>query len=127
MQTSTEIRRSRLEQLIQRYGSVAELNAALGWPRTDPKLAQIRNANTRAGRAKPYQMGDAMARDIEEKLQLEHGWMDTPSSYKELYGDSDQRAKVIELMEAMPPHRWATVVRLVDAIAKPSDEENGKD
>ncbi len=78
MQTVSETRRNRLEMLIERHGSVAELNTALGWARTDPKLAQIRNANIRKGRAKPHQMGDAMAREIEEKLTLALGWMDTP-------------------------------------------------
>jgi hypothetical protein len=78
MKTVAETRRERLEILIEKHGSVAVLNEALGWARTDPKLAQIRNANVRAGRAKPYQMGDAMARDIEDKLRLERGWMDTP-------------------------------------------------
>ncbi len=83
MQTVSETRRNRLEMLIAKYGSVAELNTALGWVRTDPKLAQIRNANVRKGRAKPHQMGDAMAREIEERLVLPVGWMDTPPNSHE--------------------------------------------
>lgn len=78
MQTVSETRRWRLEQLIEKHGSIAALNTALGWVRTDPKLALVRNANKRAGRAKPHQMGDAMAREIEETLELPLGWMDTP-------------------------------------------------
>lgn len=127
MYTAAEIRRIRLEILIKRYASVAALNAELGWPRTDPKLAQIRNANPRADRAKPYQMGDAMARDIEKKLQLERGWMDTPPSYAELHGENDPRTKAMELFEALPPEEWATALRLLSALEKPAAKNGTED
>ncbi len=119
MHTSAETRRLRLEMLVKAHGSTAALNTALGWTRTDPKLAQIRNANIRPGRDKPYQMGDAMAREIETKLKLEHGWMDTPPSYAELHGESDPRAKAMQLMEDLPKDQWDTALRLLDALAKP--------
>lgn len=84
MKTSAEIRRANLERLMQQHGSIAELNVALGWPRTDPKLSQIKNANKRPGRGDAtYQMGDAMAREMEEKLSLERGWMDNPPAYEQ--------------------------------------------
>lgn len=67
----------------------------------------------------PYTMGDETAREIEAKLNLPHGWMDTPPSYAEIHGEDDQRAKVQQLMEAMPPEQWATAVRLLDALAQP--------
>ena len=120
MQTASETRRTRLEMLIKKHGSIAALNVLMEWPRTDPKLAQIRSANMRSGRDKPYQMGDAMAREIEEKLSLGLGWMDTPPSYSEMLGDDDPRTKVMQLMEAMPPDQWATAVRLLDALAQPA-------
>lgn len=124
MQIVSETRRVRLEMLIKKHSSVAELNTALGWVRTDPKIAQIRNANVRKGRAKPHQMGDAMAREIEEKLSLGLGWMDTPPTYVELHGEQDPRTKVMLLMEAMPPDQWSTAVRLLDALAQPA-KSNG--
>lgn len=126
MQTVSETRRTRLEMLIKKHVSVAELNTALGWPRTDPKIAQIRNANVRKGRAKPHQMGDAMAREFEEKLSLGHGWMDTPPSYAELHGEEDPRTKVYLLMESLPPDQWPTAVRLLDALAQPATGTQGK-
>lgn len=126
MQTATETRRNRLEMLIKRFGSIAELNTALNWSRTDPKLALVRNANKRQGRAKPHQMGDAMAREIEEKLSLAIGWMDTPPSFAELHGEEDPRTKVYQLMEAMPPDQWPTAVRLLDALAQPATGTQGK-
>ena len=54
MQTVSETRRNRLEMLIKKFGSIAELNTKLDWNRTDPKLALVRNANKRQDRAKPH-------------------------------------------------------------------------
>lgn len=65
-------------------------------------------------------MGDPLARKIEERLELEKGWMDTPPTYAELHGEQDPRTKVMLLMEAMPPDQWATAVRLLDALAQPA-------
>ena len=122
MQTASETRRARLEMLIKRFQTAAALNTALGWARTDPKLAQIRNANTRPGREKPYQMGDAMAREIEEKLGLERGWMDTPPTYAEMGGGPDQRALAMSVFESLPEDQWATALRLLDALAQPASK-----
>lgn len=65
-------------------------------------------------------MGDPTARQIEEALNLPEGWMDTPLSYTETHNKEDPRALVMSLMEAMPASEWATVVRLVDALAQPA-------
>jgi hypothetical protein len=126
MQPVSETRRARLEMLIKRFRSIAELNTALSWTRTDPKLALVRNANKRQDRAKPHQMGDAMAREIEQKLSLALGWMDTPPSYTEMHGENDLRTKVMLLMEAMPPDQWPTAVRLLDALAQPATGTQSK-
>ncbi len=124
MQTSSEIRRSRLGQLVDRYGSIADLNQALGWPRTDPKLSQIKNNNKRPGRDASYQMGDAMAREIEDRLSLERGWMDNPISAAEQAETGNQRAKIAQLMDSLPEDQLAVALRLLDALAKPA-EGNG--
>ena len=120
--TIDETRRIRLEMLIKRHGEkIANLNEALGYERTHSQLARIRNKNMRTDRpGKFYVMGDEQAREIEEKLSLDVGWMDTPPSYAELYGEDDPRTKVMLLMEAMPPDQWSTAVRLLDALAQPS-------
>lgn len=119
MQTVSETRRTRLEMLIKKHGSLAELNEKLGWTRTDPKLSQIRNANTRPGRKKSYQMGDAMAREIEERLSLERGWMDTPPTYIELLGEEDPMAKAIMALEQLNREQIPVATRLITAIAQP--------
>lgn len=71
-------------------------------------------------------MGSPMARQIEKKLSLDHGWMDTPPTYAELHGNEDPRTKVMLLMESMPPDQWASIVRVVDALAQPA-KANGTD
>lgn len=124
MQTSSEIRRSRLTQLVDRYGSIADLNQALGWARTDPKLSQIKNNNKRPGREASYQMGDAMAREIEESLGLERGWMDNPIAATEQMDRADPRLKIAQLMESLPDDQLAVALRLLDALAKP-EQSNG--
>lgn len=120
--TIDETRRVRLEMLIKQYGGkLANLNEALGYERTHSQLARIRNKNARTDRpGKFYAMGDEQAREIEEKLALQNGWMDTAPTYAELHGENDPRTKVMQLMEAMPPDQWATAVRLLDALAQPS-------
>lgn len=119
MQTIAEIRRARLEQLIEQHGTIANLNVALGWPRTDPKLAQIRNANVRPGRDKPYQMGDAMARELEDTLGLERGWMDNLPNLFAL--PDDQRiVAMVRIMEAMPEWQRDQAMKIVATIAEPA-------
>ena len=118
--TIHETRLARLQILLREHGSVAALNEALGWPRTDVKLMQIKNENQRSGRGKVYQMGDAMARSIEQSLAKPRGWMDTPPSYAEMSGQQDPRAKLQLLMEQMPDDQWPLALRLLDALAQSS-------
>lgn len=122
METIEDTRRSRLEILVRKHRTMAALCEKLGYARNETAtLARILNANIRHDRGgKPYNMGSPMARHIEEKIGLPKGWMDTPITYAELHGQEDPRRKVIEMMEAMPPDQWATVVRLVDAVTQPA-------
>jgi hypothetical protein len=125
MQTIAETRRARLEMLIKRYGRLADLNEALGYERNATKLARLRNANARSDRpGKVFQMGDPQAREIEQKLGLERGWMDTPPGYEEL---GDHRIRhVAKLMEAMPEWQRDQAVKIVDTLAQPA-RNNGTD
>lgn len=121
MQTISETRLTRLTMLVKKHGnSLAQLNEALGLDRTDATLSQIRTKAPHSKTGKPRVMGDDLARKIEDKLSLDHGWMDTPPSYAELHGEDDPRTKVMLLMEALPPDQWPTAVRLLDALAQPT-------
>ena len=106
--------------LIRQYGSLADLNQAVGLERNAPQLARIKNANARLDRGTVYTMGDQQARDIEEKLGLERGWMDTPPTYTELTGEDDPKAKLMLLMEQIPQEDWPKAVRLLGALAEPA-------
>ncbi len=128
VQTIDETRRIRLEMLIKQHGGkLANLNEALGYERTHAKLSRIRNMNKRTDRpGKAFAMGDQQAREIEQKLSLDHGWMDTPPSYLEIHGEQDPRTKVMLLMEAMPPDQWPTAVRLLGALTQPATGTHGQ-
>lgn len=118
LQTIAETRRARLEQLIQKYGKLADLNVALGYERTATTLARIRNSNERKDRpGKAFQMGDAQAREIEMKLELPRGWMDTPPGFEAL--EEQGARQLLELFSQLPSAEKAKAVRLLDALAEP--------
>lgn len=72
----SDIRRENLNYLIEQYGSIANLNVTLGRKRKDGTLSQIRNSAINSLTQKPRSMGSFLAREIEKKLNLAHGWMD---------------------------------------------------
>jgi hypothetical protein len=120
MMTVHDARRARLLMLVQQHaGSMANLCEALGFARSDTaRLTRIANANLRHEReGKPYVMGDELARQIEAKLNLERGWMDTPPGYAD---PSDSRiTKALRLMEAMPEWQRDQAVKILDTLAQP--------
>jgi hypothetical protein len=124
MQTVTQTRLVRLQMLVKKHnGSLADLNEAIGLVRTDATLSQIRTRAPHSKTGKPRVMGDDLARKIEERLSLEPGWMDTPPSYAELLGQDDPRSRVLLAMEHMPADQLATVARLVQAVAQPTETD----
>lgn len=120
MQTVFETRKTRLAMLKKQYGKWSTLNDAIGWDKTSARLSQIHSGTMRKDRDTAYVMGDVMAREIETALKLPVGWLDTPPTYAELAGENDMRAKALAVMEAMPEDQWATALRLLDALAKPT-------
>lgn len=129
MQPVEDTRRERLKRLAEKEGGLANLCARLGLSRKETSgLSRILNANIRHEReGAPYVMGSQMARNLEDKLGLPSGLMDTPLTYAEIHNDEDPRTLVMHLMEGMPASEWATVVRLVDALAQPAPKaSNGQ-
>lgn len=120
MQTISETRKQRLRILKIDYKHWGDLNEAIGWDRTDPRLSQIHSGNIRSGRDAPYVMGDITARMIEEKLALPIGWMDTPPTHAEMHGESDPRAMAMAVLESLPQEDWAAAVRLLAALQEPA-------
>lgn len=103
---------------------MADLCQALGYARNDAaKLSRIANGNVRHERGgKPYNMGDEMARAIEEKLSLERGWMDTPPELELVTSIGAQH--LLDLFSKIPEGDRATAIRLLDAFAKPAQPSN---
>lgn len=126
MQTVQDTRRQRLAMLKKKHGKWSDLNHALGWEKTNARLSQILSGTLRSDRGTPYTMGDDTAREIEHKLDLPAGWMDTPPSYTELHGEDDPISKAVDLMAAMEPEARYQALRLLGAIAQPP-KANGTD
>lgn len=80
MKSNNEVRKDNLNLLIEQYGTIAKLNEVLGRKRTDATLSQIRQGLISTTTKRPRVMGDKLARQIEEKLRLGHGWMDNDHS-----------------------------------------------
>lgn len=122
MNTVFETRRIRLRMLVEKYGTVVQLNRELGWANTNARLYQIHNRSIRSDRGTPYEMGDPTAREVEILLKLPVGWMDTPPTYAELAGGDDPRVKVALAMERMPDSEIYQLQRFVDAVAQPAKD-----
>ena len=98
MRPVSEIRRENLELLIEEEGTIPALNEKLGRRRNDPSLSFIRAQSVRSSTGKPYLMGDKMARDIESKLHLGRGWMDTDHTGM-LISSIDKPAEGVKVLE----------------------------
>lgn len=120
MQTVFETRRIRLRMLVDTHGGVAALNRAIGWEETNARLYQINNGSIRSDRGTPYVMGDPTAREIEEKLFLPEGWMDTPPTYAEMHGSEDPRSQAIMVMESMSAQEAYQALAVLVALKKPT-------
>ncbi len=82
MKTVEATRRERLRVLVDREGSMANLCERIGLARNETAtLTRVLNGNARKERGnKLYEMGSATARNLETKLGLPEGWMDTPAT-----------------------------------------------
>ncbi len=87
MSTVKEIRRENLRYLVERHGTMKALNEALG--RKDNTLTQILNSSVNTVNGIKKQMGDKLARTIEESLGLGYGWMDSDHSQDTFKDEED--------------------------------------
>ena len=130
MQTVFETRRARLGMLIHKYGSVAKLNRELGWEETNSRLYQIHNRSIRSDRGTPYEMGDPTAREIESKLGLDVGWMDTPPTYEELDPDPQIAHLIAIARQLKVQERGADLAHLIQIsdtfLEPPAKRANGE-
>ena len=130
MQTVDETRRARLRMLVDQHNGMANLCECLGYARNETStLTRILNGNVRHDRGgKPYNMGEPLAREIEEKLGLPVGWMDTPPTYEELDPMISELVKVARtLREENRNDELAHLVRVGHTFVEPHPKAaNGK-
>lgn len=125
MQTVQDTRRQRLGMLKQKHGRWSVINNLLEWDTNSARLSQIHSGTLRSDRGTLYTMGDDTAREIEGKLGLPVGWMDTPPSYGELRGEDHPLCKGVQLLEAMEPEAQYQAVRLLTALQQPQRPDMG--
>lgn len=101
--------------LIKKHGGATKLNEAIGRDPGDPQINLYKNKNLRSN-GKPHQMGDMIAREIEQALKLPEGWMDTPPTYAEIHGEDDPVSKVLMAMEGMSPEMQRLIAQLSDTM-----------
>lgn len=80
MKTSDEIRRAHLVKIAADLGSIVNLNRALGRKERDATFSQIITGAVDSKTGKQKHLGLELARDIETKLSLERGFLDTDPS-----------------------------------------------
>lgn len=118
MKTIAEIRHENLLALISEFGSQAEI--ARRCDASDVYISQIVKKYPDAKTNRPRQIGDPMARRLEEGCGKDLGWMDNLHTYT----NNGHIATVVHAMEAMPEWQRMQTARLVTAIA--GDETKGK-
>lgn len=118
VKTVEETRREKLQSLIRQHGGTAALVERIAVPEINAsRLSRIANANVRHDRGGAvYVMGSEVARQIEESLGLETGWMDTPLTYAEIHGAEDPRATLMLAMESMTVSQLYTAAALIQAL-----------
>lgn len=111
MKTIAEIRHDNLLALIKEFGSQAEI--ARRCDTSDVYISQIVKKHPDAKTNRPRQVGDAMARRLEEGCGKAVGWMDNLHTYT-TNGYIDA---VVLAMEAMPEWQRMQTMRIVAALA----------
>lgn len=87
MRSVKDLRRENLQFLVEKYGTMKKLNEALD--RNDNSLTQILNQSVHSVYGYKRTMGDKIARNIEEKLNLGYGWMDADHSHDAFPEETD--------------------------------------
>lgn len=125
MKPVTETRHERLLLLIEQHGTVQRI-ADL----TDKSYAQISQLKNRAPHSKsgvPRQIGHAQARELEVKLGLPAGWMDTPIEPDEKgnfgAGMSPRALSIAQRLSALPEERQARAYALLDLTLRTLEAE----
>lgn len=72
--TIDEIRRANLITLVDKYGTVKQFSERI--EKSEAQVSQWRNASLDSRTGRPRGISDDICRHIEEKCELQRGWMD---------------------------------------------------
>lgn len=117
MLTIDEIRHANLLLLIKEYGSIQKLAVAV--ERSHSQISQLKNRSKHSGSQEPRQIGDEVARHLEEKTGKVRGWMDVSHEPAHLVGEEPPRYEPDPGLDVRAVLRYATPedrARLYDAL-----------
>ncbi|MEY2630774.1 MAG: hypothetical protein RLZZ469_1671 [Bacteroidota bacterium] len=97
MKTIDEIRRDNLSSLINQAGSLASFSERI--EKNPSQVSQWKNASLDSKTGKKRVMSNYIARELEHKLNLGTGWMDTP--HDENNGELEQEAEQLYLLDEL--------------------------
>lgn len=106
MKVVEDVRRLRLAQLVEEFGSYAALNERLGRKRIDSTLSQYANRSLDSKTQQPKVMGSSTARKLEQACGKPEGWMDTDPDMVPREAVSDQPASYAPAPPPQPLRPW---------------------
>jgi hypothetical protein len=121
-----ENRRIKLGILKKRFRHWTDLNLALGWESTSPRLSRIFVNSLKSDTQKPYVMGEVTARHIEKMLNLPLCWLDMPATYADLNDLPDPALEANKVMESIPQDKWPLALTLLKALAADQQVDTGQ-
>lgn len=102
VRTVTDIRHANLLRLIAVAGSVQALATSIG--RSHSQVSQLKNKSPHSKSGRPREIGDDMARHIEEARNLPTGWMDQERDH--VYVVAPHSAHLAGAAEPVKPYGW---------------------
>jgi hypothetical protein len=112
MQTIAEIRLDNLRRLVREKGSQDKVAEAAGTSAV--YLSQLINQTADSRTKKPREIGNEMARKLEEGCEKERGWMDNQHRGSDPH--STQLSEAIAILEAMPAAELNQALKVLSAL-----------
>lgn len=105
MDTSSEIRRKNLGNLVKEWGGANHLARRLN--KSPSQLSQL------VGKRPSRDIGSGLAREIERSLGLERGWMDNPH-----YQASDDATRLLDKLHILPAAMRERIEAVMDLLVQ---------
>lgn len=125
MKTVEEIRRLRLLQLREEFGSYVKLGERLGMTPRDSTLSQYANGSSGSKTGQPKGMGSTLARRIEAACGKATGWMDSDPDVEKLLWPFGDRVD-IGAIASLPPDFLSEAVGALNDVLRRASAAPGK-